>query len=74
MKRYDGRTKPVPKPRPAKKKGVKQLNPKIPPAAAPHPEPSEYMCLVRWDWREINKKKNTLIKKLINLTLVSGLC
>jgi hypothetical protein len=27
---------------------VKQLNPKIPPAAAPHPEPSEYMCLIRW--------------------------
>ena len=47
MKRYDGHTKPVPKPRPAKKKGVKQLNPKIPPASEPHPEPSEYMCLVR---------------------------
>ena len=34
---------------------VKQLNPKIPPASAPHPEPSEYMCLVRfcgiaWPW------------------------
>ena len=27
---------------------VKQLNPKIPPASAPHPEPSEYMCLVRF--------------------------
>ena len=27
---------------------VKQLNPKIPPASAPHPEPSEHMCLVRW--------------------------
>ena len=27
---------------------VKQLNPKIPAAAAPHPEPSEYMCLVRF--------------------------
>ena len=27
---------------------MKQLNPKIPPASAPHPEPSEYMCLVRF--------------------------
>jgi len=42
MKRYDGRAKPIPKPR-----LVKQLNPKIPPASAPHPQPSEYMCLVR---------------------------
>jgi len=59
MKRYDGRTKPIPKPRPAKKKGVKQLNPKIPPAAAPHPEPSEYMCLVRAVFK--NEKISTVI-------------
>ena len=51
MKRYDGRTKPIPKPRkvPTKKKGqqAKQGKSKIPPASEPHPEPSEYMCLVR---------------------------
>jgi len=59
MKRYDGRTKPIPKTRPAKKKGVKQLNPKIPPASAPHPEPSEYMCLVRAVFK--NEKISTVI-------------
>jgi len=51
MKRYDGRTKPVPKPRKGdpKKKGKQQslCQGKLPPASAPHPEPSEYMCLVR---------------------------
>jgi len=50
MKRYDGRTKPIPKSRKAdnKKKGKQALcQGKLPPASAPHPEPSEYMCLVR---------------------------
>merc|ERR1719458_743020 len=42
-----------------KKKGVKQLNPKIPPASAPHPEPSEYMCLVRAVFK--NEKISTVI-------------
>jgi signal recognition particle subunit SRP14 len=49
MKRYDGRTKPIPKLRKIepKKKGKNAQKPKLPPASAPHPEPSEYMCLVR---------------------------
>jgi len=48
MKRYDGRTKPTPKPRKnVKQKGKKNHLSKLPPAAEPHPQPSEYMCLVR---------------------------
>merc|ERR1719452_448030 len=45
MKRYDGRTKPIPKQRPTTGKGkkAKKLNPKIPPASAPHPAPAVYM-------------------------------
>ncbi|XP_023324668.1 signal recognition particle 14 kDa protein-like [Eurytemora carolleeae] len=48
MKRYDGRTKPIPKPRKnVKQKGKKLFLSKLPPAAEPHPEPAEYMCLIR---------------------------
>jgi len=49
MKRYDGRTKPIPKPRKVdpKKKNKNPQKGKLPPASPPHPEPSEYMCLVR---------------------------
>jgi len=62
MKRYDGRTKPIPKnrPVPVKKKGQSsKLNPKIPPASAPHPDPSEYMCLVRAVFK--NEKISTVV-------------
>eukprot|EP00088_Acartia_fossae_P018852 TRINITY_DN2091_c0_g1_i9.p1 TRINITY_DN2091_c0_g1~~TRINITY_DN2091_c0_g1_i9.p1 ORF type:complete len:126 (+),score=39.66 TRINITY_DN2091_c0_g1_i9:47-424(+) len=48
MKRYDGRTKPIPKPRKnVKQKGKKIPLAKLPPASEPHPEPEEYMCLIR---------------------------
>jgi signal recognition particle subunit SRP14 len=48
MKRYDGRTKPIPKPRKnVKQKGKKILLNKLPPASAPQPTPEEYMCLIR---------------------------
>jgi len=60
MKRYDGRTKPVPKPRPTGKgKKGKKLNPKIPPASEPHPTPSEYMCLMRAVYK--NEKISTIV-------------
>ena len=38
---------------------TKQLNPKIPPASAPHPEPSEYICLVRAVFK--NEKISTVV-------------
>jgi len=48
MKRYDGRTKPTPKPRKnVKQKGKKIYLSKLPPAAEPQPTPSDYMCLIR---------------------------
>jgi signal recognition particle subunit SRP14 len=48
MKRYDGKTKPTPKPRKnVKQKGKKILLAKLPPASEPEREPEEYMCLVR---------------------------
>ena len=34
-------------------------NPKIPPASEPHPEPSEYMCLVRAVFK--NEKISTVV-------------
>lgn len=61
MKRYDGRTKPIPKQRPTTGKGkkAKKLNPKIPPASAPHPAPAEYMCLMRAVYK--NEKISTIV-------------
>jgi len=60
MKRYDGRTKPIPKPRKnVKQKGKKLHLAKLPPAAPPHPQPSEYMCLIRAVYR--NEKISTVI-------------
>ena len=78
MKRYDGRTKPIPKQRPTTGKGKKAKklvsvkfiscknwskyllqNPKIPPASAPHPDPAEYMCLMRAVYR--NEKISTIV-------------
>lgn len=48
MKRYDGSTKPTPKPRKnVKQKGKKILLAKLPPASEPFEEPEEYLCLIR---------------------------
>jgi len=48
MKRYDGRTKPTPKPRiNMKQKGKKVPLAKLPPASEPEPQPEEYLCLIR---------------------------
>jgi len=60
MKRYDGRTKPDPKPRKnVKQKSKKLYLAKLPPASAPHEPPAEYMCLVRAVYR--NEKISTVI-------------
>ena len=61
MKRYDGRTKPIPKarPPPAKGKKAKTVVSKIPPPAEPHPAPSEFMCLMRAVFK--NEKISTVV-------------
>jgi len=60
MKRYDGRTKPVPKPRKnTKQKGKKIHLAKLPPASEPQSTPSEYMCLIRAVFK--NEKISTVV-------------
>ncbi|KAB7495999.1 UNVERIFIED_CONTAM: hypothetical protein RMT77_006132 [Armadillidium vulgare] len=54
LKRYDGRTKPYPKPRKVNK-GKKVIVPE------PLPEPEEYMCLIRAKHK--NKKIATVVKQ-----------
>ena len=55
MKRYDGRTKPIPKPRPAKKKGVRNtkycLSNKI-------KDSMFSVHIVIWNWQTIQLKTN----------------